>query len=78
MSGCLSLGGDAQALQSSEVQAQAIVQEINDHAHARRLPNPLVSEQPDGPVVVASGRQAANEVRITIGDDARQDGDAEA
>lgn len=57
--------------------AQPLVEEIDNRPDTRRAAYPLVGEEPQDPFVVTARRQALHKVRIGIGDDARQDGNAE-
>ena len=57
--------------------AQSLVEEINHRPNSRRVPYPLVCEEPESPLMVGSGRKASNEVGIGVSDDARQDRDSE-
>ena len=42
------------------------------------MPHPVMRQKPHHAAVVAAGREAADEVGLVVGDDARQYGDAEA
>ena len=57
---------------------EPLVEEIDDGADARRVADAFVGDQPQRAAVVLARRKAADQVRIGIGDDARQDGDSEA
>ena len=58
--------------------AEAFVEEVDHSAHPRSVANAFMSEEPKHPLMVAARWKAAYEVGIGVGNNAGQDGDAEA
>ena len=56
---------------------EPLVEKINDRADRRGAANAFVGDQPEHTQVVLARRKAADQVRVRIGDDARQDGNSE-
>ena len=68
----------AHRLHLADVSAQTFIEEVDDGADSRRVADALVCEQPEYSAVIVSRRNALDEVRIGIRDDARQNRDPEA
>ena len=75
--GRVSSGGRAPVGQHAAVRAQPLVEEVDHCPHARRLAEALVGDQPHRPAMAGLGGHAPDKIRFGIGDDARQDGNAE-
>src|SRR6185295_6765616 len=57
---------------------QPLVEKIDGGADPRGVADPLMGEEPQNTAVVFARWQAADQVRVAVADQARQDGDAEA
>ena len=62
----------------ADVAAEPLVEEIDHGPDARGVADAFMGEQPQHASMILARRKAADEVGIRVGDDARQNGNAEA
>src|SRR5687768_14866054 len=65
-------------LELADVAHQAVVEQVDDDPHPPRVADPFVRQEPHLAPVIGARREATNQVRLGVGDDARQHAQAEA